>query len=63
MLYQVKYQLSVVVEADAENEAGMKARKDVIAHTNNDWWNQHLLNIEVSKLGSLVSDKGEGAAP
>ena len=56
MLYQVKYQLSVVVEAEDENEAGMKGRKSVMAHAENDWWNEHLLNIEVEKLGKLDSE-------
>ena len=53
MLYQVKYILSVVVEAEDENEAGGKGRKVVGTHTENEWWNEHLLDIEVEKLGNL----------
>jgi len=56
MLYQVTYILSVVVEAEDENEAGGKGRKSVIAHVENEWWNEHLLNIEVEKVGKLETD-------
>jgi len=56
MLYQVKYIVSVVVEAEDENEAGGKGRKSVITHAENDWWNEHLLGVEVEKMGKLESE-------
>ena len=56
MLFQMRYVIGIVVEAEDENEAGGKARKVMTAHIENDWWNEHLLDIEVEKMGKLESD-------
>lgn len=56
MLYQARYIIGVVVEAEDENEAGGKARKAMMTHIENDWWNEHLLDIEVEKVGKLEND-------
>jgi len=43
----------MVVEAEDENEAGGKARKAMGVSVDNAWWNEHLLDIEVEKIGKL----------
>jgi len=56
MLYQVRYILGVIVEAEDDNDAGGKGRKSVAAHAENDWWNEHLLDVEVEKIGNVDKD-------
>lgn len=56
MLYQVRYIIGIVVEADEENAAGGEARKFITKHADNDWWNEHMLDIEVEKMGELESE-------